>query len=112
MTEHKIPGIDWPAFVKYAGDDELALVTDPAGWQREFAQFAFDPGDFLVDSGGRRFTLPLEAQPLSQAASVEPDELDRLLRGHFAALGECCIAKLPSLPAREVMRLLQDVADR
>ena len=100
--------IDWPAFVKYAGDDELALVVDEACWQREFDQHVFEAGDFLVDRRGRRIELPFEADPVSKTTRVTPDELGALLRGHFAALGQCCIAKLPALPASEVLLLLQD----
>ena len=101
--------INWPAFVKYGGDDELSLVTDNACWQREFRHISFDAGDFLVDSGGRRFGLPCDTESVSPTGSVDPAELGRLLRGHFAALGQCCIAKLPALPASEVLRLLQEV---
>ncbi len=100
--------IDWPAFVKYAGDDELALVVDGACWQREFEQHIFEAGDFLVDRRGRRFALPIETYPVSRTARVAPEELGALLRGHFAALGQCCITKLPALPASEVLQLLQD----
>ncbi len=109
MQQHDI---DWPAFIKYAGDDELALVADDACWQSEFEQVGFDAGDFLVDSAGRRFALPIDAGSVSQPGTIDPVELGVLLRGHFAALGQCCIAKLPALPATEVMQLLQQAEDQ
>lgn len=104
--------ISWPAFIKYSGDDELVLVQDGICWQREFRQAAFDPDDFLVDSGGRRFTLAGEnSAPVLLAHPLTDSELGRLLRNHFAALGECCIAKIPALPPAEALRLLRDAED-
>ena len=98
--------VNWPAFVKYAGDDELALVADEDCWQREFEDTVFEPADFLVDSDGCRFMPGNAGMP--QSGQVDSDELGRLLRNHFAALGECCIAKIPGLPAIEALRLLQN----
>ncbi len=104
--------IDWPAFIKYAGDDELVLVADSASWQQEYADAVFDPADFLVDSSGRRIALAggteNAPQPPSGEQVIDIAEIGVLLRNHFAALGECCIAKIPELPAAEALRLLQD----
>ncbi|MDJ0779172.1 MAG: DUF4144 family protein [Gammaproteobacteria bacterium] len=108
----KRDNINWPAFIKYSGDDELVLVKDDTRWQREFRQATFDADDFLVDSGGRRFTLAGEnSAPVSLAQPLADGELDTLLRNHFAALGECCIAKIPALPPAEALRLLCDTED-
>ena len=104
--------INWPAFIKYAGADELALVTDDAVWRREYRQSACDPADFLVDSDGHLFALQGNSgegiAPLPRHQHIDPEAIGQLLRNHFAAIGECCIARLPAMPAAEALRLLQE----
>ena len=104
--------INWPAFVKIDGDDELTFYRDQAEWENDTDQpvLGYGAGDRLVDSRGHMFTLD---QQDAESFDTSPDdkvlsgaEVTELVRNHFANLGNCCVSKLGPGSIEECMQLL------
>jgi len=61
--------INWPAVIKYEGQDELAYVSSRAQLESDAESHAFscDHNDFLIDGKGCIYSL--ESIPLSNHSS-------------------------------------------
>lgn len=92
--------ITWPAFIKFAGDDELSFIATQSVWENDanLSQFHYDPMDQLIDANGVIYSL-LDHQneiltPQATGEKIELEALTNLVRAHAAQLGNCCVAKL------------------
>ena len=109
--------INWPAFIKYAGDAELTFVSDGDEWiiDADLSSFEYADGDFLVDSSGKTFSLRAMKNdrviPKIGGRQLDCKEATRLIRGHFSAIGQCCVAKMHSLSLEECMSMLRNESE-
>ncbi len=105
--------VTWPAFVKYAGENELTYITDRIEWENDadLSGFDYDQGDMLIDSSGQVFALnDLNTQLTEQIPTNEKlncTDITELIRNHFSSIGECCVAKLNPGSIEECMRILR-----
>lgn len=87
--------INWPAFIKYAGDAELTFVADGNEWtsDADLSSFEDADGDFLADSGGNIFSLRRMKSgrviPEIDGRRLDCTQATRLTREHFSAIGLC-----------------------
>ena len=109
--------INWPAFIKYAEDDELAYIAGEEQWLQDTALHDFDytPDDCLIDSDGQVFSLQFfsEGKVMPQATGdVKSLEFVLgLIKAHAAEKGSCCVAKLYAPSYAEALVILQSFAD-
>ena len=104
--------ISWPAFIKYAGENELTYITDRLEWETDTDLSAsdFEQGDLLIDSSGQAFALNnlntglIEANPKNEKFSCA--DISDLIKNHFSSIGECCVSKLNPGSIEECMRML------
>ena len=91
----------WPAIIKYADFDEVALVASEEHWRQEAGSghFRFTDDDVVIDSQGRAYQL-LQAGRGSPPALRETDrrlsprQLSEIVRKHLGALNHCCVGKI------------------
>ena len=110
--------IDWPAVIKYEGDDELVFVDSAEAWQRDAASHLYNHrgSDYLVDSSGRIFHFDQSGEsPVSTTDSGDRISLDafiRLVRIHASTSHRCCIEKISFRSAAEGIRLVADMSEQ
>ena len=113
MTE----SIQWPAMIKYGGDDELIYIHDQQEWlsDDDLSQFGYAAGDLLVDSTGRAFSLQAQpadrVEPVSTNEEVSPQQATEWIRNHFSVSGACCISKIHANSVAECLQMLQQDRD-
>lgn len=103
--------IQWPAIILYAGDDELTLVRSQQGWDSDdgFMQTVYAPDDMLIDSTGNAFRISsvnggVVLEPIAESKTL--NEINRIIRRHFAQSGNCCVSKFH---ANSIVEALQSV---
>jgi len=110
MSDQKI---NWPAFIRYAGDAELGFVSDENEWvnDADLSSFEYADGDFLVDSSGNTFSLGAmknnQVIPEMEGRQLDCMEATQLIREHLSATGQCCVAKMKPLSLEECMSILE-----
>jgi len=116
-----IPGcpdsIDWPAVIKFEGDDELLYVGSGQEWASDANLHAcrYSQDDCLVDSSGHKFRLVAAADgvvmPADSGEMISLQSFIRLLRAHAAAAGQCCIEKIMTRSVAEGIALVRSLGD-
>lgn len=103
--------IHWPVLLQYEGDPELTVIRSQEEWRTEYVQHYFAAQDRLIDSEGQCFLLQqrLSDQIIPHAAGVglSLNELNDILRGHFAATGHCCVAKMLVASVAEAVQAVE-----
>ena len=101
MSQTKLPDVaDWPAVIKYEGDDELTHIGSDAEWKRDAESYLYrhDGDNVLIDSGGRVFRLERTHAGTVNAddtgTSIQLDDFIRLVRIHASSSHRCCIEKI------------------
>lgn len=92
--------INWPAVIKFDGDDELAYVGSDNEWMRDAQSHLYNHkgDDYLIDSSGRLFSLDRvhdgTFNPESTGNQIELQDFIRLVRIHASNSHRCCIEKI------------------
>lgn len=92
--------INWPAVIKFEGEDEMTYVSSQSEWDTDpdLHYFSYQPEDMLVDSSGKLFGLAERrvnfVHPKSLDKSLTLLELTKLVRKHASSKGECCVLKI------------------
>ncbi|MDC0611498.1 DUF4144 domain-containing protein [Vibrio sp.] len=93
--------ITWPAVLKMEGDSELIFYRNEDEWLKDVTTngFIFCETDVVIDSNGHEYIVchdnqakPLDLMDHHRVLSL--DELSQLVREHFSAAGDCCVAKI------------------
>lgn len=85
----------FPAFIRYAGEDEITLVSDREKWEMDldFHVDEYDMEDFLVDASGFKFRFVRQGtggkrEQFGFQATGESLEVDRIRKWMVVALDE------------------------
>jgi hypothetical protein len=110
--------VNWPAIIKYAGDDELSFVQslEELNKRPDLRGSTFNPGDVLIDATGKVYRPHNGSSRIEfQRESGEILTLDAvvdLVRRHASICGECCIGKISAPSITEAIALVRDLAPR
>lgn len=92
--------INWPAVIKYDGDDELIYIGSNEIWLRDAEAHLYNHNgnDCLIDSNGDIFSLdPVhdnERKPVATGNRIGLQEFIKLVRIHASSSHRCCIDKI------------------
>lgn len=96
-TFELLQSIEWPAFIKLDGDDELIYVADADQLidDSTLQQTYFREQDKLIDSNGSVYRISmgntLSLKPTKDLMKLE--EIEELLQLHLSNHGACCVGK-------------------
>jgi len=91
--------INWPAVIKYDGDDELIYVGSGEEWIRDAESHLYNHNcdDRLIDSSGDIFSLDHVRDdlinPESTGNQIVLEDFVKLARIHASNSHRCCIEK-------------------
>jgi len=92
--------INWPAVIKYDGDDELTYVGSDVEWMRDAESHLYhhNGDDRLIDSSGDIFSLDHVhdeiIKPESTGNQIALEDFIELVRIHASSSHRCCIEKI------------------
>ena len=92
--------INWPAVIKFDGDDELAYVGSDDEWMRDAQTHLYNHkgDDYLIDSNGRIFSLDHahdgDISPEDSGSRISLEDFIKLVRIHASNSHRCCIEKI------------------
>ena len=109
--------VEWPAVIRYCGDDELTYVGSVAEWKRDAEShlYTHQDGNQLIDSNG--FVYNIVSSPwhgFDYEASDERVTLEdfiRLVRIHASSAHRCCIEKIRFRSIAEGIELVAGMDD-
>lgn len=106
--------VAWPAFIKYADDDELTFVPDNETWIEDLSFLEFEDDDFLVDASGQLYDLSKREQghilPCSKNKAYSLDSILGLIKAHASCAGSCCVAKMYAPSVTEAFKILESLS--
>ena len=106
---------DWPALIKFDGDDELACVATEEAWQRDAESYLYGHrgDDVLIDSSGRVYRLDHtkdgSIRTIDTGNVMPLDDFIRLVRIHASSSHRCCIEKISFRTIAEGIQLVADM---
>ena len=106
---------NWPALIKFEGDDELTYVASETAWLRDAESHLYGHrgDDVLIDSSGRVFRLDHTGDgaifPIDTGTSIPLEEFIRLVRVHASGTHRCCIEKISFRTVAEGVTLVADM---
>lgn len=92
--------INWPAVIKYHGDDELGYIDSESEWNcdPDLSACDYDSRDGLIDSHGCVYRLDNKengvVHPVLMNNSITLCEFIKLVKLHASDQGQCCIEKI------------------
>ena len=92
--------INWPAVIKFNGDDELVYIGSEEEWIRDAASHLYNHSDddCLIDSSGDIFSLACAQDdihdPPATGDRINIESFIRLVRIHASSSHRCCIEKI------------------
>ena len=91
--------INWPAVLKFDGDEELIYIGSEQEWLHEGESHLYNHqgDDYLIDRCGQIFSLVHSddnIDPESTGKQMALDEFIRLVRIHASSSHRCCIEKI------------------
>ena len=104
--------INWPAVIRYRGDDELVYVRSAEEWQRDAEShlYAHNDGDMLIDSDGHVLNLGhgdgSRINTEDTGTRIALDDFVKLVRIHASCSHRCCIEKISFRTVAEGIRLV------
>jgi len=109
--------IQWPAVIKYQGEDELIYVESFAEWQNDpdLCLPHYESEDRLIDACGALFSLPSASCPTDTDMFVALDsrilvpEFVELVREHAVVENYCCSAKLNAKTHQQVIAMVKEI---
>ena len=109
--------INWPAIIKYRGEDELTHISCESEWlgDADLHLFAYDEGDRLIDSSGQAFSLAHRegswVTPTILNEVFQAEAVIELVRKHASSVGECCAAKVSFNSIQEAICAIAELGD-
>ncbi len=109
---------DWPAVIRYEGDDELTVIGSDAEWHRDarLHLYGLNSDDVLIDSSGRIFTLTRAGDGIIHTADtgkvISLEDFTRLVRIHASTSHRCCIEKISFRTVAEGIRLVASMNEQ
>jgi len=109
--------VNWPAVVKYHGEDELIYVESFAEWQNDpdLCLSHYELEDRLIDATGALFSLSAASSPSDTDMFVALDlrilvpEFVELVRKHAVIENYCCSAKLNAKTYQQVIAMVKEI---
>ena len=106
--------IQWPAVIKFHGDDELLYVRNQQEWNADPDLYAhrYEDEDRLMDGAGKLYTLPFDTessqtQIIATSDHCSVEEFCQLLKAHLLCLQQCCLPKFHIGTYAEGMQMLK-----
>jgi len=109
--------INWPAVIKYHGEDELIYIESLSEWKNDpdLCLPHYESEDRLIDACGALFSLP--AAPslsdtgmfVSLEARILVPEFVELIRKHAVIENYCCSAKLNAKTYQQVIAMVKEI---
>lgn len=110
--------INWPAVIKYHGDDELGYIDSESEWNNDADLSAcdYDSSDYLIDCHGCVYRLDNKengvVRPLLMNNTITCYQFIKLVKLHASALGECCIEKIVFNSLKEGIQLVGSLVEK
>ncbi len=108
---------NWPALIKFEGDDELAYVASESAWQHDAESHLYGHrgDDVLIDSSGRIHRLDHtkdgSIRTIDTGNLIPLEDFIRLVRIHASNAHRCCIEKINFRTIAEGIHLVADMND-
>lgn len=109
--------INWPAVIKFRGDDELTHIGSAKEWQRDAGSYLYhhNDGNILIDSNGHVLDLSRGADGRvnieDTGTCIEAADFIKLVRIHASSSLRCCIEKISFRSVAEGIRLVAAMND-
>ena len=109
--------INWPAIIKYNGDDELGYVANESEWSNDadLSLITYDDNDVLIDNNGHIYHLNIMENgvvyPRSTKTAISLSQLIQLVKRHAVLQGECCIEKIVFKNISEGIQLIASMCE-
>ena len=109
--------INWPAVIKYNGDDELIYIGSNEEWMRDADSHLYNHSrdDYLIDSSGHIFNLEHVnddiLNPQGTGSQISLQDFIRLVRIHASNSHRCCIEKISFRNIAEGINLVSSMND-
>lgn len=110
--------VNWPAVIKYEGDEELTVIGSGAEWDRDAEQYLYSHKghDLLIDSSGCVFRPERRGNgtfhPADTGEVITLDDFIRLVRVHASNSHRCCIEKIGFRSVAEGIRLVASMNEQ
>ena len=109
--------INWPAVIKFDGDDELTYIGSADEWLRDAPSLLYHHkgDDYLIDSNGHIFSLDhvhdgaINAEDAGNKITLQ--DFVRLVRIHASNSHRCCIEKISFRNIAEGISLVSSMND-
>ncbi|GIC78825.1 DUF4144 family protein [Moritella sp. F3] len=109
--------VNWPAVIKYHGEDELVHVESLTEWlnDADLNQPNYETEDRLIDGSGATFLLPttnsvaVYGQFSSLNKPIQVTEFVELVRKHAAIENYCCSAKINAKTHQQVIAMVKEI---
>jgi len=109
--------VNWPAVLKYHGEDELIYVESLAEWQSDPSLHLphYESEDRLIDANGALFSLSSTSCSSDTSMFVALDsrilvsEFVELVRKHAVLENYCCSAKLNAKTYQQVIAMVKEI---
>ena len=108
---------DWPALIKFEGDDELTYVASESEWQRDAESYLYGHrgDDVLIDSSGRVFRLDHmndgTIRTIDTGTLIKLEDFIRLVRIHASNTHRCCIEKISFRTVADGIHLVANMSE-
>lgn len=98
--------VNWPAILKYTGDDELVYIENQQAWLHDpgLHSYQYTVGDQIIDSAGKAFDLiDMTGKKKNEITAVNktlsPSTMtlcafETLIKNHMHSLNFCCSSRL------------------
>lgn len=105
--------INWPVIIRHGEDPELTFIPDQAAWLEFNSYDNAGEDDTVIDSTGHQYSIMSAGGNLrlQVPAAITLGELLGLVKGHAAARGSCCVAKLYAPTIDEAMKIVASLED-
>jgi hypothetical protein len=109
--------INWPAVIKYHGEDELIYVESLTEWlnDADLNQANYEIEDRLIDGSGATFSLPMTNYVTEDELffclnkPIQVPEFVELVRKHAVMENYCCSAKINAKTHQQVIAMVKDI---
>jgi len=108
----KNESINWPAILKYKGENELAYIPSQSDWESDadLHVFAYEIEDQLIDPQGFVYSLSFRKNnlivPEKSSRSLSLPEVSELIKAHLSELGSCCVSQFFAPSIKEAIAMM------
>lgn len=104
--------INWPAILKYKGENELAYVSSRSDWDSDadLHALAYEIDDQLIDSQGFVYSLSCRKNnrvvPEQTNRCLSLPEVSELIKKHLSEQGSCCVSSFFAPSIKEAIAMM------